>query len=66
MNKYEIWKAIVEEKIDVKTDKQNREWVDKKDFQYLFFEYRSLLIANFLLLLCIMVLAIMFVLSGIE
>jgi len=66
MSRYEIWKGIVEEKIDVMIDEHDREWVDKKDFNYLYFEYRSLLISNFFLLIIIMVLAIMYVLLGMK
>lgn len=64
--KNEIWKAIVEEKISVMTDKRGKEWVDKKDFEYLYLEYRSLLMSSFLLLFCILVLSIMYMFSGIK
>lgn len=66
MTKNKIWRAIIEDKVDVMTDEHDRDWVDKKDFVYLYLEYRSLLISNFCLLLCILVLAIMYMLSGIH
>jgi len=66
MSRYKIWKAIVEEKVDVMIDEHNREWIDKKDFNYLYFEYRSLLITNFFLLLIIMALAVMYMLLGMR
>ena len=64
--RHEIWKAIVEEKFDVIVDKQNKEWVDKKDFMYLYFEYRALILTNVLLLVAIGVLAIMYMFSGVK
>jgi len=66
MTRNEIWKAIVEEKVDVMTDEHNKEWVDMKDFTYLYLEYRSLLISNLALLFFIAVLAVMYMLSGIN
>jgi len=64
--KNEIWRAILEEKVNIMTDKHDREWVDKKDFEYLYLEYRSVLMSSFLLLFCILVLAIMYLFSGIK
>jgi len=64
--KNEIWRAIFKDKIDVLTDEQNRDWVNKKDFDYLYLEYRSLLISTGVLLLCIFVLALMYMFSGVK
>ena len=64
--KNEIWRAMLEEKVNIMTDEHDREWVDKKDFEYLYLEYRSVLMSSFLLLFCILVLAIMYMLSGIK
>jgi len=66
MTKNEIWRAIFKDKIDVLTDKDGRDWVNKKDFDYLYLEYRSLLISTGVLLLCIFVLAIMYMFSGMN
>jgi len=61
-----IWRAIVEDKFDVMVDKQNREWVDRKDFMYLYFEYRALILSNVLLLFAIGVLAFIYMFSGVK
>ena len=66
MTKNEIWRAIIKEKVGIMTDEHGREWVDKKDFEYLYLEYRSLLIGQFVLLLAIGVLAIMYMFSGVK
>jgi len=66
MTKNEIWRAIFKDKIDVLIDEHDREWVNKKDFDYLYLEYRSLLISTGVLLLCIFVLAIMYMFSGMN
>ena len=66
MGKYKIWRAIVEEKVDVMIDEQNREWVDKKDFMYLYFEYRTLILTNMFLLFTLGVLVIMYMFFGVK
>lgn len=61
--KIKIWETKIKEKVDVMIDENNHSWVDKKDFDYLYVDYRILVKTNMFLLFCLMIFAFAYIWS---